>query len=495
MALGELNRNMGQGTETDEADAEEALLARILRRMNEGGGFPALDQSVARIVEALEVGEVDTAPLVNAVLADVSLTQKVLRLANSAMYAPIGRNVSTVSHALHVLGFEAVGHLALGVKLIGSLGQMTPTSRSAERELAHSLVAGSVAGSIVGKSGMANGEMGVVCTLLHRTGRLLSAFYLPEEWTRIQHAIEAGQDEAEAARGVLGMTLDELGMRIARQWRLPAKIVHTMQTDASGIVAEGHKGNGQEDQLLALTRFSDRTAGLIASGDKEAGKRFLEALAVEFGPVLGVPSDALLAAVVAATDEVTAEPFLAGILVEKKESPATPPNRQTDPLVLLRAGINDVRRAVEARGVLAEIERMVLEVAFRYLALSRAAIFRLDSAIPAYRVGTTLATREPNRLVGFAMSAGPATDLAHLALLRKVDVYIDNPRDTKIASRLPDWVRSFSLHPFFLLPLTDGEGNAIGLFYGQQGDDAKLDKERLARLAELRDLLQISLRA
>lgn len=473
--------------------AAEALLARILRRMNEGGGFPALDQSVARIVEALEVGEVDTTPLVDAVLADVSLTQKVLRLANSAMYAPIGRNVSTVSHALHVLGFEAVGHLALGVKLIGALGQMTPTSRSAERELAHSLVAGSVAGSIVGKSGMANGEMGVVCTLLHRTGRLLTAFYLPEEWTRIQHAIEAGLDEAEAARGVLGMTLDELGMRIAQQWRLPAKIVHTMQTGASGDEVEGRKRNEQEDWLLALTRFSDRSADLIASGDKEAEKRVMEGLTAEYGPALGIPSDALLEAVEAATDEVTAEPFLAGILVEKKESPATPPG-ETDPLALFRAGIGDVRRAIDERGPVAEIERMVLEVAYRSLALSRAAIFRLDADGMAYRVVATLAAREPNRLVGFVMRAEPAADLAHLAMLKKVDVYIDNPRETKIASRLPDWIRSFGLHPFFLLPLTDGDGKAIGLFYGQQGDDAKLDKERLARLAELRELLQRRLR-
>ena len=105
-----MTRNGGEAS----GGTGEALLARIMQRMNESGGFPALDHSVAQIVEALEVGEEDTTPLVNAVLADVSLTQKVLRLANSAMYAPIGRSVSTVSHALMVLGFEAVGHLALG---------------------------------------------------------------------------------------------------------------------------------------------------------------------------------------------------------------------------------------------------------------------------------------------------------------------------------------------------------------------------------------------
>ncbi len=487
MAGGEMTRNGGEAS----GGTGEALLARIMQRMNESGGFPALDHSVAQIVEALEVGEEDTTPLVNAVLADVSLTQKVLRLANSAMYAPIGRSVSTVSHALMVLGFEAVGHLALGVKLIGSMGRISPLSHSAEQVLAHSLVAGSVAGSVVGKSGMAGGEMGVVCTLLHRIGRLLTAFYLPEEWALIQHAVESGQDEGEAARGVLGMTLDELGRQIAQQWRLPARIVHTMRSDALSV---GEAGSEQDERLLALTHFSDRSASLIASGKGQATSRFLEELAAEYSAKLGVPREALLEAVAAAPDEVTAEPLLAGILVERQESSAAPVV-PADPLAQLRAGILDVRQAISERGSMADIERMVLEVAFRALDLSRVAVMVLDPERRAYRVQATLAAREPNRLAGFTMPAQPGADLAHLALARKVDIYIDNPRDTKIASRLPDWIRTHGLHPFFLLPMSDRDGKAIGVFYGQQQNDAKLTKEELGQLAGLRDLLQSRLQA
>jgi len=78
-------------------------------------------------------------------------------------------------------------------------------------------------------------------------------------------------------------------------------------------------------------------------------------------------------------------------------------------------------------------------------------------------------------------------------LARKVDIYIDNPRDTKIASRLPDWVRSQGLHPFFILPIENSEGVAIGLMYGQQQNDLKLSREELGQLALLRELLQTRL--
>ena len=44
--------------------ASQAFLARIMQRMGESGGFPALDHSVSTIVDALELGEEDTTPLI-----------------------------------------------------------------------------------------------------------------------------------------------------------------------------------------------------------------------------------------------------------------------------------------------------------------------------------------------------------------------------------------------------------------------------------------------
>lgn len=481
--MGEIDREAIPGT-------QESLPERIIRRMGESGGFPALDHSVAMIVEALELGQEDTTPLVNAVLADVSLTQKVLRLANSAMYAPIGSSVSTVSHAVHVLGFEAVGHLALGVKLIGSMGQISANSNSAERELAHSLVAGSVAGSVAGKSGAKNGEMGVVCSLLHRLGRLLVSFYLPEEWSRIQHAVETGQEEAEAAQHELGMNLHEVGIHVARQWRLPAKIVRTMQTEGAQPEEEG------DDWLLALTHFADQSASLLTAAKNDASSQAMEALAGKFSAALGMHADDLLQAAKAATDEATSEPLLASILVEKKAAPAKPvPVVPADPLARLRVGVRDVRQAIDEQESALEIQRMVLEVAFTALDLSRAAVLLNNQATQAYQVSVTLASRTPNRLVGFSMPAKAGADLAHVALARKVDIYIDNPRDPKIAPHFPDWIRVHSLHPFFLLPMTGTDGQPLGLLYGQQQEDVKLSKEELGQLAALRDLLQGRLRS
>ena len=79
----------------------------------------------ARTVEALRriIGDerASASALAQIILKDVSMTAKVLRLANSAFFNHSHQGVSTVSRAIVVLGFNPVAELALSVSLIDSL--------------------------------------------------------------------------------------------------------------------------------------------------------------------------------------------------------------------------------------------------------------------------------------------------------------------------------------------------------------------------------------
>ena len=286
------------------------------------------------------------------------------------------------------------------------------------------------------------------------------------------------------------MTLEELGAAIARQWRLPAKIVRTLPGEDDDASEAG------EDWLLALTRFADESAAVLASGiGEEARSQLQEKLVTRFAPRLGLPGAELLEATRAATVGATAEPLLAGVLLERPLASARPASipASDDLLGKLREGEREVRQALDEGGTPSAIMNMVLEVVFSALGLSRAAVFLLDDAQRVYRVRATLAVREPNALAGLSIPAAFSSDLAHVAMAKKVDIYIDNPRDGDIAPHMPAWIRAHALHPFFLLPMVAGDGNALGLLFGQQRDDIKLGKPELAQLAALRNLLQARL--
>ncbi len=97
------------------------LLDKLWMRMSERGDFPMLSQALRTTVSAMSDDDLDFTALVQVVLSDFGLTQKVLRLANSAMYMAFGGNITTVTRALMVLGMDAVGHLVVGLKLRRSL--------------------------------------------------------------------------------------------------------------------------------------------------------------------------------------------------------------------------------------------------------------------------------------------------------------------------------------------------------------------------------------
>lgn len=456
----------------------------VIQRMDASGGFPALVHAVGQIVEALERGVEDTTVLANAVLADVSLTQKVLRLANSAMYAPIGRDIATVSHALMVLGYEAVGYLALGVRLISSLGQTGTFNAAAEKALGQSMLAGSVATAVVARIDIANSEEGVVCSLLHRLGELLVVFYLPEEWRRIQKAVMAGRDEDDAARAVLGMGLEELGRQVARKWHMPAKIVGTMSSaDGDGAAATA------DTRLVAVTRFSNQAARIMSSGNGPATETRLAELAEGYGAALGVAGDTLLGAVQVAIDAATAEPLLAALLRgDGAGDGGAEEESGAEGVAALRDGLRDIREAIAEGGTPREIMAMATEVMYSGQDLLRAAVFIHDPEKQVYRVQATLAAKQPNHLVGLAFADAFSPDVVHIVLSKQADVYIDNPRDTKIAHRLPDWIARHGLFPFFILPMVR-DGKSIGFLYGQQKDYVELADEALALLKQLRDVL------
>lgn len=154
--------------------------------MAEKGDFPAFSQSVQHLDELMQDENKNIAAIASAILSDFTLTQKVIRLANSAMYSGMGGEITTITQAAVVLGLDAIAHIALSIRFIDMLSTAAPDSVEAREELAKAILAGDITRIIVTKSNMVNGEEAVVCALLHHLGRIMLVFYFPEEWSQIQ---------------------------------------------------------------------------------------------------------------------------------------------------------------------------------------------------------------------------------------------------------------------------------------------------------------------
>ena len=90
------------------AASNSGTLDFLLRRMRHKSDFPALSDSIARIQRIAASENESLASLSSEILKDVALTNKLLRLVNSAHFTHAGGgSISTVSRAVALIGRDA----------------------------------------------------------------------------------------------------------------------------------------------------------------------------------------------------------------------------------------------------------------------------------------------------------------------------------------------------------------------------------------------------
>lgn len=458
------------------------FFALLAKRMSEKGDFPALSKSVQHLDELMHDEDNNISDITSAILNDFTLTQKVIRLANSAMYSGMGGEITTITHAAVVLGMDAISHIALGIRFVDTLSASAPDSEEARVELAKAILAGDIARNVVTKLNMVNGEEAVVCTLMHHLGRLMLVFYFPEEWSRIQE-ITGGDHtrENDAALEIVGITIDEISQEIAKNWRLPKKISNSM---ASAITFDETSIPGSADWLKVMANFAGGAASIIVRNNNS--KEDLNNFISHFGGSLLISDEDITESIGLA--QSAAQEYA---IKSEMEKPVGKPDDSRERLAI---GVHEVSAALaqgmDFNGALS----MILETIFTGMGFNRVATFFRDAGAFKARVG--FGNMMPEVLPKLIFSEAYAADVFHLSLTNKADVFIQDVTSSKAASSMPAWFKEAlpDVGAFILLPLVFN-GRAVGLIYAdwQTGASGLVEPSELSSMGMLRDHLMKAL--
>lgn len=454
------------------------FFALLKKRMSEKGDFPSLSKSVNDLAETMQNEDKNVADIATAILSDFALTQKVIRLSNSAMYAGIGGEITSISKAAVVLGFDAIAHLALGVRFMDTISASAPDTPAARTEMSKALVAGDIARNITNTAHVTDSEEAVVCALMHHLGRLLTTFYFPKEWDEIQKFSTKNKvTDNEAAIEVIGVTLDEISQEVASGWRLPQKIANSMATTTS---LEGSDIPGSTEWLRTIANFAGEAASIVVNNG--AGSDAMQTLATRYGDALLVPVDSIMESInnaVAAADDF--------IILQPVEDPHGKP---ADSRERLTKGLNELIKAQAAGMSFGNGLNLVLETMYGGMAFNRVAAFLRDGGNFKGRVG--FGTAMPEVLPQLTFPELHALDVFHLSLSNKADIFIEDAAGPKSSASMPTWFTGAlpDVRAFVLLPMVFN-GRAVGLLYGdwKKGSAGLVDKEELALMRSLRDNL------
>jgi HD-like signal output (HDOD) protein len=461
-----------------------ALLDKLWARISERGDFPMLSQSLRTTIAAMSNDDLDFTALVQVVLSDFALTQKVLRLANSAMYMAFGGNITTVTRALMVLGMDAVGHLVVGLKLVDHFHQSVPRRIDAKLELNRTILSGCVARKVTERGDLRAGEEAVVCTLMRQVGKLLVVFYLEGEWDQIQGKIDAeGLDESAACAAVLGVSFEELGLEAATHWRLPDKIragMSTYESDANEV--------SEVQWLRAVANYSTEVADMLTAADvpEDVRESRIADLAHRYARVLAADPAALVEMCVALARDEAGDSVMREI-VELRANADAIARAAVSPEARIGAGLKDLR-ALPAENALAPVLALASETVLAGLGFARTVVFvRQAGGVFKARLGFGRGVDAVLPTLHFNEAFEP--DVFHLAIANSVGIFIAEAREPKMVARLPSWYRrAFNdARSFVLLPVLASQSTAA-LIYGDWSNEQEARKISQREMGALNEL-------
>ncbi len=484
-------------------------LQRIRDALREDAALPALGQSVST-VSKMASGDSDTVDqLSQAILSDVSLTQRLLRCANSPLYrtrdaAP----VTTVSRALVLLGFDQIRTLALSMLIVDSLVEGRRV-RSVRRDFGQALGASSVARCTLQRCWPACAEEAAIGAMFRNVGRLIAGIHAPDAVAQVRDEVAMGHPEPATAKRVIGRGYDELALEVVSGWGLPPRIQQALHPIPPRPVAP----RSSIDWVTLASAFGDESAILERRHGLAGRDRTVSLLSRRFGDALGMETDdigdvlrqaheqtLLLAQALGLSSAVgeaggnagaaavgdpdgadaqaggdggdgedAAAEVAATAAARSPGAGGGAAARSAEADRRLLASLSKISEALsDSRGV-GRVVQIAAESLREVLGAARTVYFARDDAAAAFRPRAASGCELAPLRARIAMPVQFAPDLFHAALARGADLHIADIGVESVRTRLPAWLTSAfpATRGFLLLPLMV-DGKPMGFFYADR---------------------------
>ena len=217
--------------------------------------LPTLPGVVSKLSQMVESPTISTAQVGEMIGADQVLSAKVLRLINSAFFGFPGK-ISTVTHALVLLGFNAVKGLVLTASVFDIMAtEMLHLWK-------HSLGVSLAAGIISRRLELKDTEEIIVAGLLHDIGKVALKVEGPDEYDLVaQEVAESKSLFIVAEDKVLGFNHTKVGEWLSEKWNLPANLSDPITLHHKPKMAKA------SPQATAVVHMSDILVRSLGYGD------------------------------------------------------------------------------------------------------------------------------------------------------------------------------------------------------------------------------------
>lgn len=192
------------------------------------------------------IDKVDTTPkqLAEVILRDVSLTSRVLMVANSVTHAPLSASASkgALTQAIVRIGFKSLRAICISVAIMDSLLKKMPNRQELEQCIAQSFDIAVHARNVARKTG-ANEEDVYIAGLLQNFGELLFwCSSIPENQLYLDLLEHAADSPEQAFKKLSGMDFQDMSIALANEWKLSDLLLESLGAEVTLDTKAVHLG-------------------------------------------------------------------------------------------------------------------------------------------------------------------------------------------------------------------------------------------------------------
>ena len=199
-------------------------LDKLVRRIEQIPTLPIVSQKILLLLSDENVSLPKVASLIE---RDQALAVKILKVANSAFYGTLSK-VSTIDHALVILGIEEVRSILLAFSIHNFFSDHRDGHFDRTRFWKHSVVCSQIAKYLARYFNVVRDETIFLSGLIHDMGKVVFDQYFHEDFLKIIEQVSSnGESFSHAEKQVLGITHYQVAAKLLQQWKFPEKV--TMQ--------------------------------------------------------------------------------------------------------------------------------------------------------------------------------------------------------------------------------------------------------------------------
>lgn len=208
------------------------ITKRIEETINNIDDLPTLPTIYSQLNENINDPKASARRISAIIEEDQALTAKIFKVINSAFYS-FPQKISSISHAVVLLGFNEIKHIALAVSVIDLFGDSVSGRRFNHMAFwSHSLAVAVCSRIIAKKAGpmlFKDPEEVFAAGLMHDIGKIVEDQFMHNDFVKV--LVAAGKDGSlikDAENKILQFDHQDTGKFLARKWKLPESFLQVI---------------------------------------------------------------------------------------------------------------------------------------------------------------------------------------------------------------------------------------------------------------------------